>query len=96
MNLTGLLKTPLQLNAGESAVWVINVDAYPDPVISWAKDGDEDIIRQQSKFSVDSSRTRTVLRISDIELGDTGVYQVHNQLKPTSLDETGRCIGVGY
>ena len=69
----------LLLDAGESVSWVIKIDAYPEPEIVWSKDGNEDVIRQQSKFNVKSSRERTELKMDGLELEDTGVYQVHLQ-----------------
>ena len=66
----------LELNAGESVTWVIEIDAYPEPRITWSKDGNENVIKMQSKYQVESDRKKTVLHIKDLELRDTGIYQV--------------------
>ena len=78
VNLWGPQKTQLRMDAGQSVVWVVQIDAYPDPLVTWSKDGDEDVIRQQSKFSVENSSQRSQLQIADVKLEDAGVYQVPN------------------
>ena len=76
VSLKGPSLTLLEQNAGESVTWVIHIDAYPEPVITWSKDGDQDIIKELSKYKLESDPTKTVLQIDHLELEDTGIYQV--------------------
>ena len=96
VNLSGPSSTSLEVNPRELVTWVIDIDAYPDPVIAWSKDGDENIIRQHSKYTVENGRTRTILTITDLELTDTGVYQIKVSAGDVirTLNYTLRVIGI--
>lgn len=98
VNLSGPPLDQFEMNSGESITWKIEIDAYPDPVITWSKDGNEDIIKQHSKYTVESDRKRTVLDIRDLKLRDTGVYQVEVVAKDIirTLNYTLRVLGMHY
>lgn len=88
--------TSADMKPGESMVWKIDIEAYPDPLITWSKDGDEDIIKQHSKFNVMSDRKKTVLEIKGLEMEDSGVYQVEVIAKDIirTLNYTLRVVGM--
>ncbi|XP_050465212.1 vascular endothelial growth factor receptor 1 isoform X2 [Cataglyphis hispanica] len=58
---------------GGKVQWVVYVDGYPKPHLQWFKPNGQEIT-ESPKYSVNTSTTATILKISNLEITDTGDY----------------------
>jgi hypothetical protein len=67
---------PRDVEAGETATFVVYVDARPDPAVDWYKDSEAEPITPSSKYVVHRSWGKTYLKIRDATVADNGVYRL--------------------
>nr|XP_012229232.1 PREDICTED: vascular endothelial growth factor receptor kdr-like isoform X1 [Linepithema humile] len=69
-----------QAESGSSVQWVVYIDGYPKPHIQWFNMNDEEITKN-SKYSVTTTSTSTILKIMLLTLMDRGVYTLEAKNK---------------
>ncbi|XP_067203643.1 vascular endothelial growth factor receptor 1-like isoform X3 [Linepithema humile] len=62
-------------NKGSDVQWVVYIDAYPTAYLQWFNTKGKEITKD-SKYSVDTTSLRTVLKISSLDITDTGIYML--------------------
>lgn len=67
---------PRDVDTGKTTTFVVYVDARPDPVIDWFKDGQLEPIVTSSKYVVHRSWGKTYLKIRDASIADNGIYRL--------------------
>ena len=67
---------PREVEAGKSATFVVYIDARPDPIVNWYRDGQLEPINTTSKYVVHRSWGKTYLKIRDASIEDNGVYRL--------------------
>lgn len=67
---------PRDVDAGKTMTFVVYVDARPDPVVDWFKDGQLEPIATSAKYVVHRSWGKTYLKIRDTSIADNGVYRL--------------------
>ncbi|XP_076382484.1 vascular endothelial growth factor receptor 1 isoform X2 [Megalopta genalis] len=80
---------------GDEVEWVVAIDAYPSPELKWTNTHGDEITTssstpEESKFSIDVTYGKQMLRIRRLDLNDIGIYsiQAKNQYKNESLNFT--------
>nr|XP_033321453.1 vascular endothelial growth factor receptor 1-like [Megalopta genalis] len=83
-----------QHHMGDQVKWVVYVDAYPPAKLKWLNTNGDEITSsstsEESKFSIDVTCCKPILRINRLEFHDMGVYsiQASNQYKMDTLNFT--------
>ncbi|XP_012285918.1 vascular endothelial growth factor receptor 1 isoform X2 [Orussus abietinus] len=84
-----------QRKYGDRVQWVVYVDAYPQPQLTWFNTRGEKIGEgwtdpERSKYAVNATQLSTILRINRLDVNDMGVYilQATNDAKMESLNFT--------
>ncbi|XP_033331754.2 vascular endothelial growth factor receptor 1 [Megalopta genalis] len=70
----------------KEAQWVVDVDAYPLPELKWLnRNGDEittgSSTTEESKFSVNVTCCKPILRINNLDFDDMGLYSIQAKTK---------------
>nr|XP_039274734.1 muscle M-line assembly protein unc-89-like [Styela clava] len=72
-----LAKTPIVVNAGETATIKIPVDGNPPPSASWMHDGEEILPVKHHRAKKDSTTKDVTLKITKCQRSDNGEYEAH-------------------
>ncbi|XP_043268630.1 vascular endothelial growth factor receptor 1 isoform X2 [Venturia canescens] len=70
-----------QKKDGDRIQWMVQVDAYPQPLLKWLSPRGHDIVGswlspERSKYAINISSTMAILRINRLDLNDMGVYSL--------------------
>lgn len=67
--------TEVEQDAGHQVHWLVEMEAFPKPVIKWYRPGNEEII-SSAKYEIRGDNKKTHLIINQVRLKDIGVYRL--------------------
>ncbi|XP_063986555.1 vascular endothelial growth factor receptor 1 isoform X2 [Diachasmimorpha longicaudata] len=87
-------RTHYVLSEGAQITWIVTVDAYPPPILTWTfiDANGETAINNSSKRNISTSSVKTTLVITDLEISDMGQYKLRAINSDEHSNETNESL----